>query len=276
MRKTLKRALMTSGLYGPVWRLRGWLRRHDPRVALRNRRYLHSADEPLPLPPADLMWEVVNSADIEGFLAGGRERAAAIERAFAAAGFDLQAAGRVLDFGCGCGRVIRHWRGRTATEWHGSDVNPRLIRWCRDNLPFARFVVNGLAPPLEGPDRHFDAIYAISVLTHLDEALGESWLAELARVLREDGALLVTTHGDAWLPGLDAREREAYLRGAVVVRSDQAPGSNLCETYHPSDAFRAIAGRHFGEVHHLPQGTAGQRAQDMWVLRRPSPRPVGS
>ena len=273
MRKTLKRALMSSGLYRPVWRLRGWLRRHDPRVAVRNRRFLRRADEPLPLPPSDLMWEVVNRADVEGFLAGGRERAAAIERAFAAAGFDLRAAGRVLDFGCGCGRVIRHWHGRTATEWHGSDVNPRLVDWCRDNLPFATFAVNGLAPPLDQPDRRFDAIYAISVLTHLDEDLGERWLAELGRVLQQDGALLVTTHGDAWLESLDSREQEAYRRGGVVVRSDQALGSNLCETYHPPVAFRAMAARHFGDIHHLPQGTPERRAQDMWVLRSPHPPP---
>lgn len=260
---------MRSGLYEPLWRLRGWLRRHDPATSSRNRRWRRSHSERLPVPPRDLMWEVVNHADIELFLAGGRDRANAIEDAFAASGFDLGCARRVLDFGCGCGRVIRHWSDRTATDWHGSDVNERLVAWCRDHLVFASFAVNDLAPPLRYESDSFDAIYAISVLTHLDEDLGGRWLAELARILHPDGALLVTTHGDAWLDGLDDQEQAGYRAGSIVVRSDQGLGSNLCETYHPPAGFRTIAGRVFAEVHHLPQGTPEQRAQDMWVLRRP-------
>ena len=151
------------------------------------------------------MWEVVNSADIASFLADGRERAGAVERAFGTAGFELAGARRVLDFGCGCGRVIRHWADRKATEWHGSDINERLISWCRDHLSFARFEVNGLAPPLPYRAGFFDAIYAISVLTHLDEDLQNRWLGELARIVAPDGAVLLTTHGDGWLPGLDDR-----------------------------------------------------------------------
>lgn len=260
---------MRSGLYEPLWRLRGWLRRHDPATWSRNRRWRHSHSEELPLPPPSLMWEVVNHADIELFLSGGRERANAIGHAFAASGFDLHGARRVLDFGCGCGRIIRHWSDRTATEWHGSDVNERLVVWCRDHLSFGRFAVNDLAPPLRYETGSFDAIYAISVLTHLDEDLGNRWLAELRRILHPDGALLVTTHGDAWLDSLDDQEQARYRAGSIVVRSNQGLGSNLCETYHPPACFRAIADRLFGQVHHLPQGRPGQRAQDMWVLRRP-------
>lgn len=271
MRTALKTSLMRVGLYGPLWRLRGWLRRHDPGVAIRNWRWRHGRSEQLPVPPPGLIWEVVNHADIELFLRGGRERADAIERAFAQSGFGLDEARRVLDFGCGCGRVIRHWHDRPDTEWHGSDVNQRLVRWCRDNLAFASFEVNALAPPLQYGDGFFDGIYAISVLTHLDEELQQRWLAELRRILHPNGALLVTTHGDAWLDGLDDGERARYLGGSIVVRSDTAPGSNLCETYHPPAYFRAVAGRHFADIRHLPQGTPEQRAQDIWVLRRPLP-----
>jgi SAM-dependent methyltransferase len=271
VRTALKRGLLWSGLYGPMWRIRGWLRRHDPATSLRNRRWRRSHAGHLPLPPPALVWEVVNHADIELFLAGGRERAGAIEQAFAAAGFDLAGARRVLDFGCGCGRVIRHWSDRTATEWYGSDLNERLVAWCRNHLTFGRFEVNGLTPPLRYDAAFFDAIYAISVLTHLDEDLQERWLGELRRILDPDGALLVTTHGDAWLDGLDDREQARYRGGSMVVRSSQALGSNLCESYHPPAYFRAVAGRFFGEVRHLPQGTPAQRAQDMWVLRRPLP-----
>lgn len=271
MRTALKRFLMRLGLYEPLWQLRGWLRRHSLRTALRNRHWRQDHSEELPVPPPDLIWEVVNHADIESFLAGGRERATAIERAFAAAGYDLGQARRVLDFGCGCGRVLRHFADRVATEWYGSDVNERLVSWCHDHLPFAHFATNGLEPPLAWEDGFFDAVYAISVLTHLDEELQERWLAEMQRIVSPDGAVLVTTHGDAWLDELDDGEAARYRNGAIVVRSSQAPGSNLCETYHPPAYFRAVAGRHFALVRHLPQGTPAQRVQDIWVLRRPRP-----
>jgi SAM-dependent methyltransferase len=276
VRKVVKRTLMRLGLYEPLWRIRGWLRRHSLRTSIRNRRWRRAHDEPLPIPPPALIWEVVNHADIGDFLAAGRERAGAIESAFAAAGFELGRARRVLDFGCGCGRILRHFANRSATEWYASDVNERLVSWCRDNLPFAHCATNGLLPPLAFADRFFDAVYAISVLTHLDESLQERWLAELERIVDPGGAVLVTTHGDAWLGGLDASEAARYRSGAIVVRSAHTASSNVCEAYHPPAGFRRLAGRHFADVHHFPQGRPGQRAQDVWVLRRPIQSPTGT
>jgi len=219
------------------------------------------------------MYEVVHNYSIEGFLVGGAERAEAIDRALADSGFELSRCGRILDFGCGCGRVIRHIKEHTRAEFFGSDLNPRLIRWCQDNLSFGRFDSNGLAPPLSYDDGFFDLVYSISVLTHLDEDLQNRWLAELRRVIAPGGALLVTTHGDSCFDGLDAAEAERYRDGHLVVRSSDSLGSNLCETYHPPEYFRRIAETTFAQVHHFPQGEPGRRAQDIWVLRTPSRPP---
>src|SRR5438445_1248741 len=52
----------------------------------------------------------------------------------------------VLDFGCGCGRVIRHWP--SGPTLYGCDYNPALVEWCQTNLPFAQFALNNLTPPL--------------------------------------------------------------------------------------------------------------------------------
>jgi len=70
---------------------------------------------------------------------------------------------------------------------HGSDYNPRLVRWCRESLPFADFRVNGLQPPLPYADGELEFVYAISIFTHLTEALQDAWLQELARVLAPGG-----------------------------------------------------------------------------------------
>ncbi len=273
MRRTLKRILLRTGVYGPLWEIRGRLRGLDPRTLIRNRRFMSRHAPADPVPPSRLIYEVVNHYDIRSFLAGGQERAEAIEAALRSSGFDSAGCRRALDFGCGCGRVIRHLKDRIPAEWYGSDLNPRLAGWCRDNLRFATFSSNGLEPPLLFEDAFFDLVYAISVFTHLDEGFQNRWLAELARILAPGGALLVTTHGDAWRDGLDPGERRAYDTGSIVVRSSQAPGSNLCETYHPPDYFRRITEPLFAEVHHLPQGDSVHRAQDIWVLRTPTHPP---
>ena len=65
----------------------------------------------------------------------------------------------------------------------GSDLSGGAIDWCRGNLPFARFETNGLSPPLAFADASFDLAYALSVLTHLPEAIQHEWMDELRRVV---------------------------------------------------------------------------------------------
>jgi ubiquinone/menaquinone biosynthesis C-methylase UbiE len=96
----------------------------------------------------------------------------------------------MLDFGCGCGRVIRNWRSLQGVNIYGSDYNHELIAWCDENLSFAHFDSNDLAPPLSYESNKFDLIYALSVFTHLPEELQLTWLQELTRVLQPGGYLL--------------------------------------------------------------------------------------
>ncbi|MEO0675772.1 MAG: class I SAM-dependent methyltransferase, partial [Pseudomonadota bacterium] len=37
---------------------------------------------------------------------------------------------RLLDLGCGCGRIIRHMPGHSKAALYGVDYNSRLVRWC--------------------------------------------------------------------------------------------------------------------------------------------------
>ena len=73
----------------------------------------------------------------------------------------------MLDFGCGCGRVIRNWRSLDRTDIYGSDYNHELIAECGRNLHFAHFESNDLAPTLRHESDKFDLIFALSVFTHL-------------------------------------------------------------------------------------------------------------
>jgi cyclopropane fatty-acyl-phospholipid synthase-like methyltransferase len=42
-------------------------------------------------------------------------------------GTGIQDRAAILDFGCGCGRVIRHRREATGASLHGTDYNPHLV-----------------------------------------------------------------------------------------------------------------------------------------------------
>jgi len=54
----------------------------------------------------------------------------------------LDSRSRVLDFGCGCGRVLRHWSGVHGTGVYGCDINPKMVDWCNEHLPFADVALN--------------------------------------------------------------------------------------------------------------------------------------
>jgi len=140
---------------------------------------------------------------------------------------------RILDFGCGCGRVARHWTDLDGPEIHACDQNKGLIRWCSENLPFVHAIANDVEPPTPYDDASFDLIYALSVLTHLPEELGFAWMAEFRRILRPGGLLLFTTLGERAKDRADARGRADFEAGRLVVNRSELPGSNLCIALHP-------------------------------------------
>jgi SAM-dependent methyltransferase len=224
------------------------------------------AEDDLPVPPAALRVRVAGTADLAWFVEGGRLAEQTIRAALERHGGTLDDVEALLDFGCGCGRVTRRFAGRGGV--HGSDTNEDAIAWCRKNLPFALFETNALEPPLAFADASFDLVYGLSVFTHLTVELQCAWLDELARVLRPGGLLLLTTHGDAYRDRLGNEEREAYARGEIVVRWEQATGTNLCAAYHPPNALASLLPTQLTFLDLDPEGALGNPRQDVNVIAR--------
>ncbi len=175
----------------------------------------------VPLPPPALQVEVLgHETTLPDFFYGGFMVARGVEDAVRLAGRPLQAFASVLDFGCGCGRVLRWLRDLTpAATLQGADVSARAVEWNRAHMPFARFDATGREPPLPYPPETFDLVLAISVVTHLPEELHLRWLAELRRVLRRGGMALVSVHGDdVALQQLRWRGRGAFLRNGFSYK----------------------------------------------------------
>jgi SAM-dependent methyltransferase len=223
----------------------------------------------LPVPPARLRVRVGPSfGDVETFLASGRQHAHLVRALVEQQGTVLEQTAPVLDFGCGVGRVARHWDG-VDLDLHGCDVNRALVDWCRSKLPFGRFEVNGLAPPLPYADDAFGLAYAFSVFTHLPEDLQHRWMAEFRRVLRPGGYLLFSTLGDYYvsLDRLRPDERERFERGELVVLFEEHAGENFCSAYHPRSYVERTLADGFEVVGHEPGTHAEQH--DMHLLRVP-------
>ena len=197
----------------------------------------------------------------------GRRGADSIRGVLERNGIALAASLPVLDFGCGCGRVTRHFAS-VGDSVHGTDLHPALARWCRDRLGFGHFEPNTLEPPLPFADRQFGLVYALSVLTHLPESLQRPWMEELRRVLRPRGHLVFTTHGARYADELSAGDRARFGAGQLATRRDDRPGSNVCGAYHPEAYVRGEFSHGFAVVDYLREGASGNPYQDLWLLRR--------
>jgi SAM-dependent methyltransferase len=121
---------------------------------------------------------------------------------------------RVLDVGCGSGRVARFLaESPLAIDYVGFDVVPEAIAWCRrfitPQVPAsfrfehidavnAAYNPSGKIPSTEVrfpvPDRSVDVAIAASLFTHLLEPDAQHYLMELSRVLVRGGVVLLSLH----------------------------------------------------------------------------------
>lgn len=125
---------------------------------------------------------------------------------------------RVLDFGCGAGRTLRHFADEAGeAELWGCDVDDASIAWLREHAG-DRFTLRRVSdvPGLDAPDGYFDLVYAFSVFTHLSEHWA-GWMLELHRVLRDDGLLLATFLGPEFAADLAGEHLDEDRVGMLVL-----------------------------------------------------------
>ena len=225
----------------------------------------------LPLPPALLRAQAgPRHADAGYFLRSGHHHAELIRSLLADNGSPLEELDAILDWGCGCGRILRHWSRLPRTRVCGCDINPKMVGWCVENLPFAEVTLNELSPPFPYPDSSFDLVYALSVITHLPEDLQHAWVAECFRVLEPKGYLLFSTLGEYYLSlrRLTESERRSFLQGNLVVLYEDSAGTSLCSAYHPPEYVREKLAADFATVAFHPAAEDGRH--DIWLLQKPA------
>ena len=101
---------------------------------------------------------------------------------------------KILDYGCGWGRLIRLMYKFTApANIYGCDPWDKSIELCRQsrlagNFALSHYIPAG--PPFEG--EKFDLIYAFSVFTHLSERCGKAVAAACRESIKDEGLLAIT------------------------------------------------------------------------------------
>lgn len=94
---------------------------------------------------------------------------------------------RVLEIGCGIGRVLKHVQ---AQERWGLDISQGMLDWARVYLEGQEGIhlvqTNGF--DFQGlPDDYFDLAYSYIVLQHINKQAGYSYMRETYRVLKPGG-----------------------------------------------------------------------------------------
>jgi SAM-dependent methyltransferase len=232
-------------------------------------RLKHSFSSEIPLPSRKLMYLVGMSEDVDWFIRSGKLGADSIRTILSNNNLRIEKFGSILDFGVGCGRVMRHWRDLKGPALHGCDYNPLLIDWDQNHLSFAKFSVNPLRGRLNYSDNSFDLIYALSVFTHLSIDNQNFWIEELTRVVKPGGYLLFTTHGDWYLDQLPRENQAKYRAGEPVVFGAEQEGSNICTTFHPYSYVVQTMARHLQLVEAVPEGAWGNPKQDAYLFQKP-------
>ena len=164
----------------------------------------------------------------------------------------------VLDAACGPGLYAEELISRGASVT-GLDQSPRMVELCRQRVPAGEFRVHDLAHRIDWiRDRSADLVLFALALEYLDDRVKA--LSELRRVLRPDGALVLSRlhptgdwlrHGGGYH---DVRVIEDVWSRGWQLRYWVAPLERTCEELHEAGFL----------IERLlePQPTAGGAAVD--------------
>lgn len=169
---------------------------------------------------------------------------------------------RILDFGCGFGRLTRFFLKDAAYgNLFGTDTVQDFVNICRttfpeETMPSGNFLHNAPLPPLDMPSRSCDLISAYSVFTHLSEEAANRWLDEFHRILKPGGLIALTLRQKSYLnycralaqkenPG-SYEQVQIKAFGNYTQRNEQYEKGEYI--YYPSGGGKQLADTFYGDT----------------------------
>jgi SAM-dependent methyltransferase len=161
---------------------------------------------------------------------------------YARHGLSPLARARVLDFGCGWGRLTRFLaRDLQPGRLYGCDPVPEILEVCRaDRVPatLARSEPRPERIPFEQP---FELAFAFSVFTHLSEPAHDCCLRALHRALRPGAVLVLTIRPPAYLQRCE--QLQPLLEGLGPEPQDALAEPRYLFVPHAAEAHPQYQGR---------------------------------
>lgn len=229
-------------------------------------------------PPSEALLRTIGGGSLHTYQLGGRTLFHRFQDVLKQeTGKVFRDVGRVLDWGCGPGRIAYHVipEMRDAQDFLGVDIVLGSVDF--SNAAIApRFKVCETTPPLPVDAASLDVVYAYSVLTHIPGPMLRGWMQEIARVLRPGGVAMMTTLGELAFSHFRTYQGEgAYRAWQAKGVSDEVANDQLDDTNVPSGYYRNtwITAPHLKK---LSEGLFEVRRhvsnfyfyQDLFVLRR--------
>lgn len=225
-----------------------------------------SMEYDISIPPPSLLYSISGYFNVDWYCKSGKECFCYMKRYLEELGIDIEKLESVLDFGCGCGRVIQHLR--FPSRLVGVDTNKLAIEWCKDNISFAEFYHIHPFSTLPFDNETFDFIYAISVFTHLTEELEKFWFEEIYRVLRYGGILLLTIRIEpSYLHPFTRKERKIFSEKGFVSLHPRYAGTLYCNSFHSLEYIQKTLLSKF-KLRSLIRKGATDYKQDIVILEK--------
>lgn len=230
----------------------------------------------VPTPPPELMERVARTRDPSFFKVGGLksygEFLAPICRHR-----PPQSVTRMLDWGCGCGRVTVHFLMEPNTAVvHGCDIDPAAVAWCDAHLAPGQFKTIDPWPPTPYANATFDLVIGFSVFTHLARDVQRAWLIEMQRIIAPGGLFLASTHGSFAATFAELSDSPTLLQHGIV---DDIQDGTL-DGIAPEGYYRGVFqtreytvrewSRYFEIVEYIERGMGN--FQDLIVMQHPARR----
>jgi demethylmenaquinone methyltransferase/2-methoxy-6-polyprenyl-1,4-benzoquinol methylase/phosphoethanolamine N-methyltransferase len=156
-----------------------------------HRYHSHSGEQPAQTEGALIRWAPYYDLVTDLMLLGQarRLRKRTVDQAF------IRTGDSVLDVGCGTGEVTLAAKGRAKHgQVYGIDPAPEMIALARKKAARRKLVVDfrvGVIEALPFPDSSLDVVTSSLMMHHLPEGLKVRGLAEIYRVLKPGGRLLI-------------------------------------------------------------------------------------